>query len=110
MKQISTFFSSEIQGNNGIIGIDEKDFINFSAKVNIKTFHLNYKLKEWLNKKKIKVQRLIICISIPEREIQKFKIGWITNILTIFVSVEKPIFGIYKNNKQKRIKITLIFE
>ncbi|MCH5234115.1 MAG: hypothetical protein J1E16_02385 [Muribaculaceae bacterium] len=110
MSRISNFFRSEIQGKEGIISIDEKDFINFSSKAKIKTFEQNCKPKEWLNKKTLKVQRLIICIFIPKREIKKFKIEWISNILTIFESIKQPIFGIYINNKQKRIKITLISE
>lgn len=110
MNRILNFFRSEIQGNEGIINIDEKDFINFSSKADIKTFKLNYKLKEWLNKETLKVQRLIFCIFIPEREINKFQIDGISNFLNKLESLEQPIFGIYINNNLKRIKITLIFE
>lgn len=100
----------EIQGEEGIISIDEKDFIRFSNKAKIMTFELNSKTKEWLNVKTLKVKLLIICIFFPERDIPRFSINSISNLLTIFASVEKPIFGIYKKNKQKRIKVTLIFE
>ena len=110
MNRVSKFFMSEIQRKEGIISIDPEDFIGFSDKVNIITIKQNYKLKEWLKKKKLKVKKLIICVFLPTRDIPGLNIEWISKIVSKFVSVEKPIFGIYKNYNQKGIKITLIYE
>ena len=109
MEEIKKFYS-EICENEAIISLDQKDFIGFSNKVKIKSFELNSRTKKWLNKKTSKVQRLIICVIFPKKDLPRFTFEWISYFLTIFVAVEKPIFGIYKKDKQKRTKITLIFE
>lgn len=112
MNRISNFYRTEIKGKEGIINIDESDFINFSSKAKITTFEINSFHKVCFSKKTLKCQRLIICIigPIPEGEIKKFIIERISNILSIFETTYQPIFGIYRDNKRKRIKITLIFE
>ena len=110
MNQLSNFFKTEIQGREGTISIDEKDLLGFTNKAKIKSFELNHNLKKWENEKTLQVQKLIICIFYTERYLERFTIDGISYLLTKFVSVDKPIFGIYKNDKLKRIKITLIFE
>ena len=109
MEEIKKFYS-EISENEAVISLDQNDFNSFSSNVNIITLQGSQDYNEWLKKKVVKAKSLLICVLLPKDTTSINLADWISNILTIFVSVEKPIFGIYKKDKQKRTKITLIFE